>query len=163
MKNLLVNYCNYNVWANQRVCDFLKSNVSDEQMTREIISSFPSLMKTFLHIWDAQYLWLMRLDGISLSSFPSKDFNGTPEDARNGLMETSKQFSERVDKCNDEFLNSELVYKNVAGAEFKSKVSDILQHVFNHSTFHRGQIITMLRQLGFTKLFVTDYISFCRE
>ena len=163
MKNLLINYANYNLWANQLVSDFLKKNLSDEQIHREISSSFPSVMKTVLHIWDAQYLWLKRMEGISLSVFPSKDFKGTTQDALNGLMETSIRWVEVVNNCSEDFLNSELTYKTVAGAEFKNKVSDIFQHVFNHSTYHRGQIVTMLRQLGFTELFSTDYISFCRE
>ena len=65
-------------------------------------------------------------------------------------------------KTEDE-LKQMLSYKNIAGQSFTSAIHDILQHVVNHGTYHRGQVITMLRQIGYTKLFPTDYIAFCRE
>jgi uncharacterized damage-inducible protein DinB len=162
MKELLVKYTRYNLWANKKVCDFL-TTLSEEQLNREIISSFPSLMKTVLHSWDAQFIWINRLHGTSLTVFPSKNFTGTFEEAANGLLETSREIIRFVETGKEDLLNTSITYKNIAGDEFKNSVSDIIQHVVNHGTFHRGQIITMLRQSGFTKLFPTDYIAFCRE
>src|SRR5258706_12162933 len=49
-----------------------------------------------------------------------------------------------------------LSYKNIAGQAFTNSIRDIMQHVANHGTYHRGQIISMLRQVGYTKLFDTD-------
>jgi len=162
MKDLLLSYVKYNLWANQRVCNFLKNNLSEEQFEKEIISSFPSIKKTLLHIWDAQFLWLKRLEGISLTSFPSKDFKGTFNDAIDGLLKTSQQMIDVIDNSNEEKLAALLTYKSVAGDQYENTTVDILLHVSNHGTFHRGQVITMLRQLGFTKLFPTDYIAFFR-
>lgn len=162
MKDLLTSYSKYNHWANQRVCEFLFS-LSDEELDKEIVSSFSSLRKTILHIWDAQVIWMVRLKGDSLSSFPSKSFSGTVKEAADGLLKTSQELIEFVESSSENFLETPLSYKNLSGEEFKSKVSDIVQHVMNHGTFHRGQIITMLRQLGYTRLFSTDYIAYCRE
>jgi uncharacterized damage-inducible protein DinB len=49
------------------------------------------------------------------------------------------------------------------GIEFKSAVDEILFHVVNHGTFHRGQMITMLRELGYTSFPSQDLIAFTRE
>ena len=56
----LINYVKYNLWANQKICDFLKT-LSDEEVNKEIMSSFSSLQKTLIHVWDAQVIWLTRL------------------------------------------------------------------------------------------------------
>ncbi len=162
MKEHLLNYTNYNLRSNKRICDFLQT-LSDEQLNKEIASSFPSVKKTMFHIWDAQVIWLHRLLGTSLTSFPSKNFNGTFEEAVKGLLESSQQLIDSVENSGEDVLQTSLTYKNIAGEEYKSKVCDIIQHVVNHGTYHRGQIITMLRQLGFAKLFSTDYIAFSRE
>ena len=163
MKDLLLQYSSYNLWANKKACDFLKSNLSEEQLNKEIISSFPAVQKTLIHVWDAQFIWLKRLYGTSLTTFPGKNFSGTFDDVINGMLETSQELIDFVKTSSDLFLTTSLPYKNIAGDEFKSTVSDIIHHVVNHGTFHRGQLVTMLRQLGFTKLFVTDYIAFTRE
>jgi len=163
MKDLLIRYTNYNHWANKKACEFLKVNLNEEQLNKEIISSFPSVQKTLIHVWDAQSIWLQRLAGASLISIPGKSFSGTFDDLINGILETSQELIDFVETSNESFLRTPLTYKNIAGDEFKNTVSDIIQHVMNHGTFHRGQLVTMLRQFGFTWLFVTDYIAFCRE
>ncbi len=163
MRNLLIQDARYNLWANKKVCDFLKNNLSQEQLNQEITSSFPSVQKTLIHVWDAQSIWLQRLAGASSISIPSKSFNGTTDDLVKGVMETSQELIDFVGSSNESFLETPLTYKNIAGEGFKNNVSDIIQHVVNHGTYHRGQLITMFRQLGFTKLFPTDYIAFCRE
>ena len=163
MKTLFTKYTRYNLWANQRVCDFIKNNLSEEQLNKEIISSFPSLKQTLYHIWDAENIWLKRLQGESLSTFPSRDFKGTSEAGINSFLSNSKKFSDVISSKDDSFFQSSFKYTNIKGVQFESKASDIIQHVVNHNSYHRGQIITMFRQIGFTELFSTDYIAFCRE
>lgn len=160
MKALLLNYARYNLWANQRVCDFL-AQAEEEKLNREIVSSFTSLRKTIFHAYGAQVLWLKRLHGESPSAFPSYESKSSSETIH-GLMETSQHLIAYVESRSEEQLMEMLAYKNIAGESFTTRISDIILHVVNHGTFHRGQIITMLRQLGYTKLFPTDYIVFCR-
>lgn len=163
MKDILSKYSLYNIWANQRVCDFVKKNLSEEQLNNEIISSFPSIKKTLFHIWDAEMIWLFRIKGESLKGFPSNEFKGTTVEGIKLLIQNSKTLSDLIISKDDSFFYSDLKYSNLKGIQFESKASDVVQHVMNHSTYHRGQSITMLRQLGFSDLFSTDYISFCRE
>jgi len=162
MKAHLVRYGEYNLWANRLICDFIVKHVTDEMMDREIISSFSSLRKTLFHIWDAEYLWYERLNGTSHTSWPSKKFTGTSVAAMQQLLQQSEKLSGFISSRDDAFFLQDLGYSRVNGEKYVHPVTDVLQHVVNHSTYHRGQIITMLRQLGFTELFSTDYVSFCR-
>ncbi len=163
MKSLLLNYTNYNVWANDRIITFLKDNVSDEQLDKEIVSSFPSLRKTLFHIWDAEGIWLARLNGNSSSLGSSHGFNGNTEDGYSAILSNSKKFVALVEAKEETYFQQLLLYANIKGDKFENIIHDAIQHCMNHSTFHRGQIIMMLRQLGFTKLFATDYIAFRRQ
>src|SRR4051812_13148121 len=97
MKSLLVNYAQYNVWANERVLSFLKQHVSEEQLDEEIISSFPSLRKTLFHIWDAEGVWLAQLNGESPRTGLSKGFSGTADDAYASILDNSKKFLQHVE------------------------------------------------------------------
>lgn len=162
MKELLASYSKFNLWANKKICDFVLT-LSNEQLEKEIISSFPSVKATLLHVWDAQQIWLHRLQGTTMTDVPSKMFKGTADELSEGILKTSQELIDFVESCGDNFLLSPLDYKNRAGQEFRNRIGDIIQHVVNHGTYHRGQVITMFRQLGFTKLFSTDYIAFCRE
>src|ERR1700741_4923131 len=82
----------YNEWANTKVVDVLRS-VDDHIFFQDNKSSFPSIAKTVLHIWDAQHIWLTRMQGGSMSKWPSASFKGSKEDSLNGLVESSSELS----------------------------------------------------------------------
>ena len=128
----------------------------------EIVSSFPSLRKTVYHIWDAEFIWLKRLSGESLSSGPSKLFKGKFSEASEEIKLINHSFIEFVKKTEGEKLSSDFTYKNIEGKPFSNPVWESVLHCVNHSTYHRGQIVTMLRQLGITNIPSTDFISYCR-
>ena len=60
MKDLLLKYAQYNVWANNLLIEVLQS-LEDEQVNQEVVSSFTSIRATVYHIWSAEYIWLQRL------------------------------------------------------------------------------------------------------
>jgi len=70
--------------------------------------------------------------------------------------------SEFVSELTDERLSSVLIYKTMEGKQFSNILWQMMQHLINHSTYHRGQVVTMLRQLG-VKPIGTDLITFYRE
>jgi len=72
-------YTDYNLWANRRMIAML-SPLSETQIAQDIISSFPSVKMTLLHIWDAEVIWLKRLQGESLDYWPSYNFEGKKAD-----------------------------------------------------------------------------------
>lgn len=162
MKELIERYAEYNLWVNVRLVNFLKDQ-PEEIIDREIISSFPSIRRTLLHIWDAEAIWLSRLKNVSPAAFPSKTFNGSWEDILGNVVANSAQFFDFVKNADEDFLQKPFEYSDLSGNIHRQQPADMIQHCMNHSTFHRGQIITMCRQSGLTALPRTDYIIFVRE
>jgi uncharacterized damage-inducible protein DinB len=166
MKKNLMNYARYNVWANQRIVNVIR-NLSDEQIERVVVSSFPSIRGTLLHIWDAESLWLDRLKGGTPTEFPSKYFKGDNKTIFTSLIKSSEQFVDFVRQQEVKFLNSNLKTKSVAGVELNFSVYNMIHHCLNHSTMHRGQLITFIRQVedkdSLMAIPSIDFSTFCRE
>jgi uncharacterized damage-inducible protein DinB len=162
MKELLKSYTKYNIWANERICKVLEK-LDPAQLDKELISSFNTVRKTMYHVWDAETIWYKRLTGKSLSTWPSESFKGDFAEFQTLFLGGSGKFFMYVLNKDPKQLEQELTYKNLEGKEYTLKIVNIIQHVVNHSTFHRGQIITMLRNLGLTVLPSTDYSAFIRE
>ncbi len=161
LQALLIDYCNYNVWANQRFHDLL-IEVQKEKLTQEVNSSFPSILKTIYHIWDAETIWLNRMQGISLTRFPSKALDITPKEGLDQWLLHSKTFLQFVEEQPASFFEKNAQYSTTRGVEHQQKNTEIIQHCMNHSTYHRGQITTMCRQVGIEQISSTDYIAYLR-
>lgn len=157
----LSRYVNYNIWANKAIADFLVDK-DQNLLDKEIISSFTSIRKTIFHIADAQHIWIQRLKGTSPSDWSSKTMK--PEEAISALMNTSTSLALHCDKKDDAFWNEVISFSTMDGTQYKESVCNIIMHVNNHSTFHRGQLITMFRQVGFEGAMPrTDLIAYLRE
>jgi uncharacterized damage-inducible protein DinB len=163
IKNLLLDYVRYNLWVNTRLVELFK-NADDDIVSHTITSSFPSIRDTLIHLWDVETLWLARLRGVSPKSFPSENFNGSNAEVYEKLVAISTEFVHFVESQNDDFFDKILTFSILsAKGEFHQKSTDMIHHCMNHQTFHRGQIITMARQLGVTQFPRTDFIIFKRE
>jgi uncharacterized damage-inducible protein DinB len=160
--DILIEKAKYNLWANQRIVAVL-SGLEQEQLIQKIESSFAGVYPTIFHIWNAENIWLERLQGISLNSWPSRDAND--KDNLQKFIQTSKLFLEFLEKnhLQKEFPFSEISYSNLKGDFMNNSAYEIVFHCFNHSSYHRGQIVTMLRQLGVTNILSTDFIAYLRE
>jgi uncharacterized damage-inducible protein DinB len=157
----LLQYVDYNVWANKAIADFIDAQ-DNSILDKEIVSSFNTIRKTIFHLADAQHIWLSRLKGSSPTDWPSKTMK--PEDAIPVLRATSEAYSQFCSGRDDSFWNSVCTFKALDGIEYKETIGNITMHVMNHGTFHRGQIITMLRQAGLEgKMPRTDLIAYLRE
>ena len=163
IKNLLLDYVRYNLWVNTRLVELFR-NTDDTIVSHEVTSSFPSIRHTLIHLWDVESLWLSRLRGISPTTFPSENFQGSNEEVYEKLLAISKEFVAFVESKPEDFFDKTLEF-NILSAKgtFNQKAADMIHHCMNHQTFHRGQIITMARQLGMTQFPRTDYIIFKRE
>jgi uncharacterized damage-inducible protein DinB len=158
----LTTHLDYSLWANRRLAETL-APVSEALFGQVIVSSFPSLKKTVLHIWDAEQIWLNRLKGVSLAAFPSESFRGDKEAVIGGMLKTSAELSEFVAGQPKEFLRSTIRYTNLKGEPFENVAEDLLYHVVNHGSYHRGQATTMLRQLGVRNILSMDIIFYLRD
>ena len=162
MKELLKQYAAYNCWASQRIIDVLLA-LPEEKQLAEIPSSFNSLHKTVLHMWDAESIWWQRMKMQERLVVPSENFMGNLDDAANGLLQQSKLWNDWVNNASDLSLEHVFQYYNNKKEYFKQPVYQVIQHVFNHGTYHRGQLVNMLRQLGVEKIPATDFIVWCRK
>lgn len=156
MKKLLLHYAKYNVWANTLLAETAAEHPSI--LNTEVKSSFPSLLKTFIHIAEAEKVWLLRLQGTSLAQLSDAAVPHTPE----SVIVTSEELYELIEGMNDDFFNSIITYTNTKGQSFKNSAHIMMMHCLNHSTFHRGQIVTIMRELGLKEIPATDLIVYQR-
>lgn len=162
MKNLLLRYVKYNYWANQRLLEFIAANCTEEQLQMELVSSFPGIRKTLLHTWGAESIWLMRLQGTSPGTWTWMEFKGTQAELQSQFLENDQHWIDFVESKDENYLQGMFAFKTLDGTEHTSSRSEAIHHCMNHSTFHRGQLVTLLRQAGATKLPATDFIAYCR-
>jgi uncharacterized damage-inducible protein DinB len=160
VKELLITYAKYNLWANKALLKAIQK-VDAAQLEAETKSSFKSIRHTAFHIWDAEYVWLNRFKGKSLP-FMTKDLPAaTPIDS---FIEGAEKFVEYVESQDDSFFTGETIFTDLSGKEHSMDNAGMLMHCMNHSSFHRGQIVTMLRLLGFEgEMSRTDMIVYLRE
>ena len=146
----------YNQWANQTLVDYLRQK-PEELLHQEVASSFPGLKATIEHIWDTQRFWLCVIQKTTPpTSFRFEPFQGTAEEAFEGLMENSKALTTFIQTLDDAGLQEPVSFDSpwVKGTQARF---EFIHQVLNHSTYHRGQVVTIGRQLGFTDAPMTDY------
>ena len=161
MKEIVTQYATYNLWANSIFIDYIKK-LSNEQQQVVAASSFPSLYKTIVHMWEAERNWLKRLQleenipvggGLVTSLFDEVAAN---------LLKESAGFIQWIERATAEKIEHVIAYQNSKRVQFKQPVFQILLHVFNHETYHRGQLVSMFHQLQLNNIPNTDFINWGR-
>jgi uncharacterized damage-inducible protein DinB len=152
----------YHYWATYRLLDAVEQLEAD-QFTRDLKNSFPSVRDTLSHLHSAEWVWLSRLRGRSPTAFLRHDRFTQPADARRAWRDTEADMRDYVGSVDDASLAAVLEYRLMNGQPGATPVGRILQHVVNHGTYHRGQVTTMLRQLGAAPGKSQDLIAFYRE
>lgn len=155
-------HLNYSHWATGKIAELLQ-NADENIFDKEVISSFPTIRKTIMHIWDAEVIWSTRLKGGSMTVWPSEGFTGNTKQLLDNWVHTSHELAKFIETKDHAFLETPIHYKNLKGLEFSTPAEEILFHVVNHGSFHRGQLITMLRNVGITQLPSTDLIAYVRQ
>lgn len=162
MKELLLQLAQYNSWANHLLLDAINLLPAERQQ-QETKSSFTSLYTTVLHIWDAESIWWQRMKLQERIIRPSDGFAGPMSELSAHLLQQNKQWIEWIGSAQEHQLRHEFKYQNSKRESFKQPVFEMLLHVFNHGTYHRGQLVTMLRQAGAEKIPATDFIVWSRK
>jgi uncharacterized damage-inducible protein DinB len=162
MKELLRQFASYNYWANQKLCEIILA-LPAEQLTREIPSSFSSIHKTLLHMWDAESIWWQRMKLQESIIPPSTNFSGTTQEVVSALQQLDRQWEEWISNATPMALDHVFSYYNLKKEHFKQPTYQVVMHVMNHNMYHRGQLVNMLRQLGVQKIPQTDYIVWSRK
>lgn len=170
----------YNRWANQRMFAALEK-LSEEQFTTVAQSSFPSIRESVFHILAAEWLWLKRWKGESPraasppTGLAAEMWNEmTPRDKPSyqqlSTVSELRAFADAIDQEREEFVQAlgpeeirgTASYFDMAGKPQSEPLAQLMQHVVNHGTYHRGQVTTLLRQVGGETVSL-DMLYFFRE
>ncbi len=151
----------YNQWANDRVFD-AASGLTPREFAKDLGNSYPSLRDTLTHIVWAEWMWLQRWQGTSPQHiFDAKEFPDCNALKTRWLKLEAEQRA-FVGAVTAERLGEIVGYVNLEGQTWRYPLWRQMYHVVNHSTYHRGQVTTMLRQLK-TVPASTDFLAFHDE
>jgi len=155
----------YNHWANRRLLSAAKS-LSPADFTRDLRCSHSSVRGTFVHLIGWHWVWLRlwigeptkqivaRCDAVwAPEKFPDI---GSLEIAHDSVEQEQKSF---IESLTDQRVTTRVPFENFQGSQWELSLGEMMQHVVNHSTYHRGQVVTLLRQLGQSPP-GTDYSTF---
>jgi uncharacterized damage-inducible protein DinB len=162
VKELMSRYAAHNLWAHQQLLNVIAS-LPQEKIQAPVISSFNSLFATVLHLYDAEHIWWQRLKLNEHIIRPSENFSGSFAELQQLLLKQSQQFTDWVQQATEVQLQHVFAYQRQKHVQEKYKVWETLLHLFNHNSYHRGQLVTLLRQLGVTNIPSSDFLAYMRK
>ncbi len=137
----------YTEYANRLALDAAEK-LSEERQKHDFKISHGSIHGTLVHMAGAEWIWLERWKGVSHSRiWVADDFAGVPA-LRARWQEIENERRQLLEALTEEKLHQDLSYKNIKGEAFTLPLVEQMQHVVNHATLHRGQVVGMIRQLG---------------
>jgi len=137
----------FNRWANLRFLDAL-AGLSAEEYARELGGSFPTVEKTLVHLLGAEWVWLSRWKGSSPTAFPESESLDSVAAVRARWDRLWAEQQEYLATLDETTVRQELSYARMSGERHSQPLHEVLRHVANHGTYHRGQLAMMLRMLG---------------
>jgi uncharacterized damage-inducible protein DinB len=152
----------YHYWARDRVLDAAAA-LTPEQYTRDLGSSFRSVRDTLAHLYSGEWAWYQRWQGASPTAMiPADKFPDVPA-LRAAWVEHEAKMRGFLDGLGSDGINRVFEYKFLDGSPRTSIFWCMLTHLVNHGSYHRGQVTTMIRQLGAPPAKAMDMIVFYRE
>ena len=148
MKNFYQDLFRYNYQVNRQLANRFKSH--DYALGKDIA-------RLANHMLNAQQIWIARIKGEETPCSPWEEYSLTSFEERNQIL-----FDLSMEMLSVSELEEWVDYRNFAGQVFRNKISDILTHIVNHSTYHRGQIALKMREQGLEPI-MSDFIYYKRE
>lgn len=151
---------NFHYWARDRVLVAVDA-LTGEQYERPMGNSFPAIRDTLNHLYQAEWIWYSRWNGVSPTAFPEPPSDRAGLRTRWAALESDVRAY--LERAGDDGLNRVIAYRLLSGTESAAPLWQLVAHLVNHGTYHRGQVATMLRQLNATPAASTDMITYFRE
>lgn len=151
----------YNTWATNKLLE-AASQIPEQQYLQDMKSSHGGIHDTFVHIVAAQKMWLSRWVGRPDASLVKAREYPAFTELKKLWEQVDKETLTFLNTLSDEKLQSSFSMTSMRGETFTHTFQQMMQHLVNHSSYHRGQIVTMIRQLGI-KPPATDMIGFFRK
>jgi uncharacterized damage-inducible protein DinB len=152
----------YHYWARDRLLDAV-DGLSPDQLNEDLGNSFPSIRDTLVHLYGADRIWCDRWDGEPPRGMP--DPAGFPDvlSLRRAWADQEGKIRAVLERLGERGVDQPIEYKTMTGQAQAQPFWQMLQHLVNHGSYHRGQITTMLRQLEQSPPASMDLIAFYRE
>ncbi|HAL57821.1 MAG TPA: damage-inducible protein DinB [Bacteroidetes bacterium] len=160
-KQVVLELYEFDTWATTRMLDVVAA-LPEELYTKNLGSSFGSMHGTLVHIYAGGRIWLDRWKGEPRPQLVKVEDVPTFQRLKDERARWSKDMAEFLSALTEEQLQTPLSYTDTKGATHSQILWKQMQHLVNHSTFHRGQVATLLRQLGI-KPPPTDLIVYYRD
>jgi uncharacterized damage-inducible protein DinB len=159
-RNYLTQIANFNNWANTKAMEWLQQ-INDEQWEQVIVSSFSSLRQTAIHIISAEKYWADHWKEIPEPVFFSREFKGAKYELMEIWSNSSAKFTSIVESYPEENYLQSISFRYPGnGRTGEMPFWQTVAHAINHSTYHRGQLVTLLRQAGFSNLSSLDMATY---
>lgn len=147
----------YHHWAADKLFDAL-GDVSAADLDKPSGGSFKTARALLRHVIGAEQLWLERFGGNSPKSMPELPLTHSGADYQDEWRKVKAREQQFVKELTQQKLDGQLAYTNMKGESHTFSLSDVLTHVVNHGTYHRGQLTHLLRDLGRAGV-STDYVA----
>lgn len=152
----------YNYWARDHMLDAV-ARLAPEQYTKPLGNSFSSVHDTIVHLYGAEWIWITRCKGQSPMELPRPSEFANLAAVRAAWRDVEAAWRSLVTNMEDSDVDTAIAFKTMVGSTATSPLGQMIQHVVNHGTYHRGQVTTMLRQLGAEPPKSMDLIFYHRE
>ena len=151
----------YHYWARDRLLAALEP-LTPEQYNRDLANSFRSIRETVTHVYAAEWAWYERWKGQSPTALLPADRFADLAALREAWTDQERNLRGYIDRLGDGGVSRIIEYKLLSGQAGASPVWQMVQHVVNHASYHRGQVTTMLRQIGAAPAKPMDMIAYYR-
>ena len=152
----------YHYWARDRMLNAIDGLTPDE-FTRDLGGSFPSIHRTLVHTYSAEWAWHSRWNGHSPTALLSPEQFPDPPSLRSAWIALEAQVRDFLETLGESGVTRRFEYRLLSGQAGASIFWHMLQHVVNHASYHRGQVTSMLRQIGAAPPKSMDLITYYRE
>ena len=160
--DVLQTLVDYHYWARDRMLPIVEA-LSEEQLRRPLGNSFSSVFDTVVHLYGADWIWRSRWEGVSPMALPSPDVYDSLAKVRAVWEDEERRIRAIVNALGPDGIARPIEYIGWDGRRQAQPFWQMLQHLVNHGSYHRGQITTMLRQMNVPPPKSMDLIAFYRE
>ena len=158
MKEHGIHMLQYDYWANMKLLGHVEG-IGEDIFHKQMNCVFPSIAETFYHIFRGQRIWIKRC----IPDLAVDDSITSFQDIDQAKKAFTDLHSVMIDSINHHYDKlSEVVYQNTKGTTFRNHIDEIMHHLANHGTYHRGNIASMIRECGNNGT-STDYIQYLRD
>ena len=139
----------YTAWATQRLVN-AATQLPEEELTRDFKTADGNVLRTLVHVYAADRVWLARVTGAANPPSFTTDADYHLSVLQKDWPALYGRWQQWAQALTDESVQTVLAYKDMKGNPYSQPVWEIVLHVVNHGTHHRGQVAGFLRTLGHT-------------